>query len=129
VDSAGSPRHPPRMVRSYCVVMPVWLLAWALLGCQQGQHGDPAQTPYARDIDKICHAEERSGALEQPESQRGLVVAQWLGGNLESDGARTFLVRLAQADPAGKTALLEAESRALGMSGCPLAASWTAGPH
>lgn len=113
------------MVRSHCVIF----LACAVLGCQQGQQVEQAQTPYARDIDKICHAEERSGALEQPESQRGLVVAQWLGGNIESDGARAFLVRLVQADPARKTALLETESRALGITGCPLARSWSAGSN
>lgn len=72
----------------------------------------------------ICNSEERSGALEYPEGQRAMVVAQWLGSNVETEEGRAFLVRLAKTPPADKAALLQQEAVRNHLPSCPLALSW-----
>ena len=128
-------------------VLSTVLLA-GLLACQQGtptssstgsggddSRGDPGVaaerpaagepgTPYARDLDRICHSEERSGALEKPAGERSMTVAFWLANNIESQEGRDFLARFSQSDAAGKVALLESETRRLGPAECPLIARW-----
>lgn len=129
----------------------VWLLA---AGCQGNQASNPApneapgQAPnhvsnqvsgqpagqpavpagidpeYAADVADICFGQERSGALAQDESQRAMIVAQWLGTRIRTQQGRDFLAALAPADPSQKVALLQAESRKVGLSECPLMVSW-----
>lgn len=129
----------------------VWLLA---AGCQGNQasnqasgqesHQVPGQAPnpvsdqpasqpavpagidpeYAADIADICFGQERSGALEQDESQRAMIVAQWLGTRIRTQQGRDFLASLAPADPSQKVALLQTESRKVGLNECPLVVSW-----
>ena len=99
-----------------------------------GQHpGQPEsrsesqQDPYARDVENLCFAEERSGALQRPEAERVMVVAMWLGQALKTAEGRTFLARVSQAGPAEKVVLLDSEAERLGMPECPLARAWSAG--
>jgi hypothetical protein len=102
------------------------LLAWlGATGCQQGNPPASGPTsPYGQDLGRLCHSEERSGALDHPEAQRSMVVAQWLGNNIQTEEGRAFLVRLARTPPAEKAALLKAEAARSGLSDCPLAKSW-----
>jgi hypothetical protein len=85
-------------------------------------------SPYARDVERICYCQERSGALDRPEAERVIVVAQWLGANLESKEGRTFLAEVSRVPPAEKVIILDREAHGLGLPGCPLARTWAAEP-
>lgn len=87
-----------------------------------------ATSAYARDIRRICFSEQFSGALEQPESARPILVAQWLGANIESDRGRSFLATLARSKPSSKPGVLDKESKRTGLSECPLARTWEKPP-
>jgi hypothetical protein len=148
----GQSRPQEVMMRgSLLLCCVVWLLA---AGCQGNQGSNPApneapgQAPnqvsdqpagqpadqpavpagidpeYAAAVADICFGQERSGALEQDESQRAMVVAQWLGTRIRTQQGRDFLASLAPADPGQKVALLQTESRKVGLSECPLMVSW-----
>lgn len=82
---------------------------------------------YGRDVDRICHSLQYSGAEERPEGERAIAVAQWLGVNIETDEGRSFMVRVSQATPADKVKILASESRRLGLAECPLIHAWSAG--
>ncbi len=133
-----------RMMRgSFLLCCVVWLLA---AGCQGNQapdqapnqvSGQPANQPanqpavpagvdpeYAADIADICFGQERAGALEHDESQRAMVVAQWLGTRIRTQQGRDFLAAVARAEAAQKVTLLQAESAKVGMGECPLVVSW-----
>ena len=114
---------------------------WLVAGCQDDGRdgrrndqtpaaGQAAETPagvdprYQAELADICFAEERSGALQQDESQRLMAVAQWLGTRIGTQQGRDFLASIARASPAEKVTLLEAESRRVGLASCPLAKSW-----
>ncbi|MDQ3364637.1 MAG: hypothetical protein M3680_04335 [Myxococcota bacterium] len=83
--------------------------------------GDPA---YAKDIEALCDAFDRSGAAELPAHARQLTIAQWLPANLQTAASRDFLVRIQPLVGEPKAAALEAEARRVGLSGCRLAAEW-----
>ena len=117
------------------------VVALALGACQSGSsssapapapapHGPPPPavvepgSPYAKDVDKLCHALTLSGAMDQPEDARQLVVAKWLGGNLDTAEIHTFLVKLQALAPADKVAALDAEAKKVGLADCPLSAAW-----
>lgn len=141
-----------RMMRgSFLLCCVVWLLA---AGCQGNQapnqgsnqapsqvsnqvsnqvSGQPADQPavpagvdpeYAADIADICFGQERAGALEHDESQRAMVVAQWLGTRIRTQQGRDFLAAVARAEAAQKVTLLQAESAKVGLGECPLVVSW-----
>jgi hypothetical protein len=118
---------------SRCVALVVLSVALSsIAACQHGEEGSPAAgpaTPLDRDIDRICNAEARSGALEQPEGTgRQVVIAQWLGANIESDDGHQFLVTIQPLEGAAKAkALREAATRAH-LPACPLADSWAPPP-
>jgi hypothetical protein len=95
------------------------LLAFA---CQNGSSGAPSA--YRTDLENICDAEARSGALEQDPNRRSLVVAQWIAGRLQSEQGRKFLASLVQLAPAEKGKALRREAAAVGLERCPLADTW-----
>lgn len=109
------------------------VVAAMIAGCQQGSTSDPestrpaATTPYGRDVERICYCQEHSGALERPEAERTLIVARWLGANLESDQGRDFLAEVSRSSPADKVVLLDREALSAGLPGCPLARTWAQG--
>lgn len=107
------------------LVCAVWLAA---AGCQRNDAPASEDTPYAREVGDICAGEERSGALEQPENQRAIVLAQWLGTRVHSDEGRALLARLSRAAPAEKASILRAEAARVGLDACPLAGSWGGAP-
>jgi hypothetical protein len=101
------------------------VLSLAVVGCQRGDSSrDWKASPLGRDVDRICNAVVQSGAIEQPAGARQLLVAQWLGSNIESQDGRSFLGGLARLDGAAKADALEAKARDVGLAGCPLAAEW-----
>jgi hypothetical protein len=98
----------------------------ALFGCQKGEK---APTAYERDVDRICHAEEHSGAAEH-DGPRTLVIAQWLGENIETDEGRELLARVTRDDndPAAKARILDEAATAAGIDDCPTARTWVPKP-
>jgi len=96
-----------------------------MAGCQSGSR---ALTPYGRDIDSICHCQERSGALERPEGERPLIVAQGVSSAIQTDEARSFLARLSQSPPRHEAAVPPGAARRVGLPACPLADVWSAPP-
>lgn len=95
----------------------------ALFGCQKGT---TAPTPYERDLDRICHAEEQSGAAEQHEGARALAVAQWLGANIETQQGRELLASMNApgVGPADKARILDEAAASAGIEHCPTARAW-----
>jgi hypothetical protein len=101
------------------------VLTLSLAGCQRGDSSrDWKATPIGRDVDRICNALVQSGAAEQPAGSRQMLVAQWLGSNIESQDGRDFLAGLARHQGAAKADALEAKAKDVGLAGCPLAAQW-----
>ncbi len=82
---------------------------------------DPA---YARDVDRFCFAERHAGALDIETTARGMVVADWLGKNLETAEARSFLLSLQKLSATDKAKRLRSESQRAKLEDCPTAAAW-----
>ena len=96
----------------------------AAAACQRGSNSVPEK--YRADIENICDAEARSGALapEQDPNRRAIVVATWLPGHIQTDQGRQFLGSLQKLNGAGKGDALRGEAARVGLSGCPLADTW-----
>lgn len=116
-------RSPAGRPVRWAVVLVLLLSATA---CKKDKREPAGNPPYAQDIERICFAEERSGALEQEPGRRSLVVAHWLGNALKTDESRVLLGRLARMPPRDKSAVLRAEASKLGIERCPMAAVWSA---
>jgi len=97
-----------------------------LVGCDRSE-GASTNVPaaYRADIENLCHAEERSGALEQDESTRQMLVASWLANAVQTDEAREFLAGLAAVAPAEKAKRRAAEAKRAGVDPCPIANVWS----
>ena len=108
--------------------MRTFLVTLALLAaaaaCQRGSASVPEK--YRADIENICDAEARSGALapDQDPNRRAIVVATWLPGHIQTDQGRQFLGSLQKLNGAGKGDALRGEAARVGLSGCPLADTW-----
>ena len=111
--------HSPAVRALYAAVLVI-----GALGCQGGS--DPVTAAYRADLENICNAEERSGALapDQDPNRRAFVVASWLAGRIQSDEGRQFLGSLQKLKAGEKGAALRREAARLGLSGCPLAETW-----
>jgi hypothetical protein len=81
-------------------------------------------TPFARDLDRICNAEEQSGALDEIPSARAQHVGIWLATNLESQEGRTLSVELVQLAPPERIARLKSVLAEETMSDCEILATW-----
>ena len=103
------------------VIVAAAALAWA---CQTGKPGRSHNATYAKDVERICNAEQLSGAAKEDPNARSTMVAMWLGNNLVTPQARELMARQARLGPAEKAALLRAEAREVGLSGCPTADTW-----
>jgi hypothetical protein len=103
----------------------VFAICVAASACARSGAAEPSA--YQRDIDRLCHAQEHSGALQLEPGHRPVAIAQWLAENLETDEVREVLVEFQRAaDPAAKQAILEREAAAVGLPHCPLADVWAA---
>ncbi|MBT8495801.1 MAG: hypothetical protein KJO07_22350 [Deltaproteobacteria bacterium] len=123
----------------------VWVAVVVLSACQGGgesesETSEPGavnanETPpakaaaadYAGDIERICNAEQLSGADQLDEGARSMHVAQWLGGNIKTEDGRQFLASLARAKAGAKVELLNSQAAKLGLDGCALAKAWSGG--
>ena len=100
------------------------VLVIGALGCQSGSGSAPAA--YRVDLENICDAEARSGALapDQDPNRRAVVVATWLAGRIQTQEGRQFLASLQKLKAAEKGEALRREAARLGLTGCPLAETW-----
>jgi hypothetical protein len=96
----------------------------AAAACQGG--GDSVSSAYRADVENICDAEARSGALapDQDPNRRIFVVAQWLAGRIQTSEGRQFLGSLPKLKGAAKGEALRREAARVGLSACPLAETW-----
>lgn len=83
-----------------------------------------AQTPYSRDVERICDSVQLSGAQDMPENDRVFTIAMWLGSNVETQDGRDFLVRIQPLVGEDKARALEDEAKRVGLRTCALAAEW-----
>lgn len=98
-----------------------WLVL--LVACQRDKP-PPIDAGYARDIERICHVVERSGAASMELADRTYVTATWLSQNLETQEARRFLAELGPIAGAEKGNVLDTEAARTGVKTCPLADDW-----
>ena len=101
------------------------LLFTSFVACQRGADSE-VPAAYRADIENICDAEARSGALapDQDPNRRSIVVAQWLGGAVKTKEGRSFLVSLATLAPADKGDALRKEAARAGLKSCAVAETW-----
>ena len=93
------------------------------LGCPSCK-SDPPVTPYSHDIENLCNVSALSGADASDPVGRMVTTAKWLGENLKTDEARTFLVTIQPLEGAAKADALDAEAHKLGIAPCAIAAEW-----
>jgi hypothetical protein len=86
--------------------------------------GARVDTPYARDIEKLCDVLVRSGGDQAEGADRNYLVATWLGSNLETPESRKFLARIQPLVGEPKASALEVEAKTVGLAHCALADEW-----
>ena len=96
----------------------------AAAACQGG--GDSVSSAYRADVENICDAEARSGALapDQDPNRRVFVVTRWLAGRIQTGDGRQFLGSLQKLNGAAKGDALRREAARVGLASCPLAETW-----
>jgi len=97
-------------------------LAW-LSGCHDEPRRDPVLTA---ELEKICHAVERSGAAADETTNRTYLIAKWLDDNVTSKQGKDWLVAFAQlgGDKDARRKMLEAAAHDHGITDCPLVDFW-----
>lgn len=88
------------------------------------EQGLALDTPMKRDLDRICNAEEQSGALHEDPDARAQHVAVWLATNLESQEARTLSAELVSLAPPERKARLRDVLTENAMTDCEIIATW-----
>ncbi len=74
------------------------------------------------DFEKICNAEQLSGASEGDPSMKAVKMAEWLRANIHSSQAKDTLSGLAVSDSAARGEVLKMAAREAGYTGpCPMA--------
>lgn len=123
------PLRPSRYrVRSFVAAIGLALSA-PVAGCKAkaapAQDTEPAlDTPMARDLDRICNAEEQSGALDMPPGDRAMHVGVWLATNLESQEARDLSAELSPMPAPTRGKRLKVELAKHGISKCEILYAW-----
>ena len=97
------------------------------LGLVAACESEPRRSPVlARELDKICHAVELSGAAGLEDANRMAMVAMWLDQNIKSDEGLAFLrtfAKLGNDKDARRQMIVEA-ARTNGIADCPLIEFW-----
>ncbi len=82
------------------------------------------ETALKRDLDRICNAEDQSGALHEIPSARAQHVAVWLATSLESQDARDLSAELVALAPPERIARLRTVLAENEMGDCEILATW-----
>jgi hypothetical protein len=98
------------------------VLALLAVGC--GRAEPAVSADFKADMDNLCNAVERSGALDEDPSTRPIVVAQWLGGVVKTQEMRDFLASVSQMRPTEKAEAMRSRARQAGVAPCPTADTW-----
>jgi hypothetical protein len=112
----------PAMKRIACLF--AWLGVVASCRGDRGSTAAPVSAPYRSDIENLCDAVVRSGADQRPSGEHPLLIARWLGTQIQTQEAREYLARIQPLVGESKAAALENEARRVGLPGCTLAAEW-----
>lgn len=104
------------------------LLSVLLVACQSSSERAAGDSAYHRDIDRLCHAAEHSGANELEQGARALHIAEWLATNLESDKARGLSAELSQMPNDERIPRLAREAEAAGVEACAILEAWGGAP-
>jgi hypothetical protein len=95
-------------------------------GSAGGSPTGPIAADYRLDIENLCDVMKRSGADQLSPSERNPTIAMWLGPNIKTQAAHTFLVQIQPLQGADKANALDAEATRVGLASCALAAEWRA---
>ena len=134
VDEPRLARHPAAVPPLRTGVVPVLasvllssliagLTAGPLAGCESDSgHGQVL----AKELDRICHAVELSGAAGDETTNRTYLIAKWLTDNIRSDEGVAWLQTFAKlgGDKAARRTMLAEAARANGVKDCPLIDFW-----
>ena len=88
---------------------------------------NPAQpkTALALDLDRLCNAEELSGALDLPTGDRALHTGIWLAKNIETQEVRDFVAELTKLGPDERIARLTTKLAEHEISSCEIVHAWS----
>jgi hypothetical protein len=76
------------------------------------------------DLDRICNAEELSGALEMPSGDRALHTGIWLAKTIETQEARDFVAELTKLESVARIEVLQAKLAEHKISHCEIVNTW-----
>lgn len=85
-------------------------------------------SPLGRDIERVCNVLTYAGVTDKSPNEQLNAILEWLPQNIESEDGRNFLGSIAELQGNAKADALEAGAKKVGLSGCPLAASWRQQP-
>lgn len=85
-------------------------------------------SPLGRDIERVCNVLTYAGVTDKSANEQLNAILEWLPQNIESEDGRNFLGSIAELQGNAKADALEAGAKKVGLSGCPLAASWRQQP-
>lgn len=85
-------------------------------------------SPLGRDIERVCNVLTYAGVTDKSANEQLNAILEWLPQNIESEDGRNFLGSIAELQGNAKADALEAGAKKVGLSGCPLAASWRQPP-
>ena len=80
------------------------------------------------DLDRLCNAEERSGALDLPTGDRALHTGIWLAKNIETQEVRDFVAALTKLGPEERIALLQGKLAEHTITQCEIVHAWKGTP-
>ena len=129
VDEPLAARHPAAvLLRSGRVPVLASLLimvaaAAPLAGCESDSGHSQV---LAKEVDKICHAVELSGAAGDETTNRTYLIAKWLNDNVRTEEGIAFLQSFAKLgdDKVARRTMLTEAARANGVRDCPLIDLW-----
>ena len=123
-------RHPAAVPPLRVVLAPVLATVVAALvsaGPLAGCESDAGRSQVlAKELDKICHAVELSGAAGDETTNRTYLIAKWLDDNVRTEEGVAFLRTFAKLGPdkVARRKMLEEAARANGIRDCPLIDFW-----
>lgn len=134
MDEPAPARHPaavpplrkrlvPVLTSIATAVAAAGLLAGPLAGCESDSGHSSVM---AKELDRICHAVELSGAAGDETTNRTYLIATWLTANIRSDEGVAWLQTFAKlgGDKAARRTMLAEAARANGVRDCPLIDFW-----
>lgn len=81
-------------------------------------------SPLGRDVERVCNVLAYAGVTDKTPNEQLNAILEWLPQNIESEDGRNFLGSIAELQGNAKADALDAGAKKVGLSDCPLAASW-----